>query len=167
MGGLCTGVRHGVQNPLQLGAGKISIHQQAGFLANGLCHAAFAQRYASRFGAPILPDDGFVDRLAGLAVPDHGGFALVGNADGVYLLRADAGFGQHSARGSQLGAPDFQRVVLHPAGLRVILRQLLLRHGHDAALRIEHDAAGAGSALVKSEQVGHGGWASKVGGKGG
>ena len=33
-------------------------------------------------GAAILPDDGVVDGLAGGAVPDDGGFALVGDADG-------------------------------------------------------------------------------------
>ena len=90
-------------------------------MANRVGHAAFAQRGARGFGASVLPDDGFVDGLAGLAVPDHCRFALVGNADGVHLLRANAGFGQHIARRGQLGAPDFQRVVLHPAGLGVEL----------------------------------------------
>ena len=38
-------------------------------------------------GAAVLPDDGVADRLAGLAVPDDGGFALVGDADGGDVLR--------------------------------------------------------------------------------
>ena len=32
--------------------------------------------------APVLPDNGLVDGLAGLALPHHRGFALVGDADG-------------------------------------------------------------------------------------
>ena len=151
MCGLCAGIGHMVQNPLQLGTRKISIHQQAGFLANGWCHAALAQGCAGGLGAAVLPDDGFVDGLASLAIPDHGGFTLVGDADGVYLLRADASFGQHIARRGQLGSPNFKRVVLHPAGVRVKLGQLLLRHGHDPALRVKHDAAGTRGALVKGE----------------
>ena len=35
---------------------------------------------ASCGGAPILPDDGVVHGLAGLAIPDDRGFALVGDA---------------------------------------------------------------------------------------
>src|ERR1700693_4501965 len=33
-------------------------------------------------GACVLPDDRVVHRLPGVAVPDHGGLALVGDADG-------------------------------------------------------------------------------------
>ena len=156
VGRLRAGARHVVQDPLQLGARKIGIHQQAGFLPDGGRHAALAQGHAARFGAPVLPDDGVVDGLPRGAVPHHGGFALVGNAYRTHLLRADAGFEQHLAGGGQLGAPDFQRVVFYPAGVRVDLGNLLLGHGNDGAVGVKHDAAGAGGALVKSEQVGHG-----------
>ena len=40
-----------------------------------------AQRRAEVGGAAVLPDDGVVDRAAGVAVPDHDGLALVGDAD--------------------------------------------------------------------------------------
>ena len=33
-------------------------------------------------GARVLPDDGVVPRAPGLGIPDHRGFALVGDADG-------------------------------------------------------------------------------------
>ena len=48
-------------------------------------------------GAAILPDDRVVDRLAGRAVPDHRGLALVGDADGGDVLRREAGL-RHSVR---------------------------------------------------------------------
>ena len=97
-----------------------------------------------------------VNRLATLAVPDQGGLALVGNADGLELRRRDARCGQGIAGGGQLQAPDFQRVVLHPAGLGVDLWQFLLRHGNDVAAGVKHNAAAAGGALVEGKQVGHG-----------
>ena len=60
-----------------------------------------------------------------------------------------------SLRGGQLRGPDLHRVVLDPAGLRKVLRQLALRLRDDAALRIEDDAARAGRALVQREDVAH------------
>ena len=98
-----------------------------------------------------------VDRLPSLSVPDQRGLALVGNPQGRDLPGRDAGAGQGLARCGELQAPDFQRVMLHPAGLGIDLRQLFLRHGHGLAAGIKHDAAAAGGALVQGEQVGHGG----------
>jgi hypothetical protein len=46
-----------------------------------------AQLGAQRLGAAVLPDDGVVDRLAGAAVPQHRGLALVGDADGGDVAR--------------------------------------------------------------------------------
>ena len=59
------------------------------------------------------------------------------------------------ARDGQLRVPDLLGIVLHPAGLRIDLAELALRHRDDATLRVEHDAARAGGALVEGEQVGH------------
>ena len=44
-----------------------------------------------RVGARVLPDDRVVDRLAGLAVPDHGRLALVGDADRRDVARLGVG----------------------------------------------------------------------------
>ena len=67
-------------------------------------------------GAAVLPDDGVVDRLAGAAVPDHHGLALVGDADGGDVGGGKPGVGQGLPRGGDDGCPDFLRIVLHPAG---------------------------------------------------
>ena len=91
---------------------------------------------------------------AGLAVPDDGGFALVGNAHRADVGRLEARLGQRLFGGAQLGAPDLARVMLYPARLRIDLRQLQLGRCHDAALRVEDDGAGAGGALVQGEQIG-------------
>ena len=149
-------IGHLVQDPLQLGARKIGVHEQTGFFLNGLGQPTLAQGLAGRFGTAVLPDDGLMNRLAGFAVPNDRGFPLVGNADGAHLGRANARFGQRLARRGQLGAPDFQRIVLDPAGLGVVLGKFLLRHRNHAAPHIKNDAARAGGALVKCEQVCHG-----------
>ena len=50
-----------------------------------------AQRCTERCGAPILPDDGFVNGLAGMAIPHHGGFTLVRNPNGRDIARIKIG----------------------------------------------------------------------------
>src|SRR5690606_5982946 len=54
-----------------------------------------------------------------------------------------------------LRGPDLLGVVLHPSGLRIDLAELLLRHRHDVALKVEHDAARARGALVQRQQILH------------
>ena len=118
--------------------------------------AALAQEAPTGTPLSIGAIDGFVDGLTGFAVPNHGGFALVGDAHSAHLACVNPRFLQGLASGRQLGVPNFQGIMLHPTRLGIKLGQFLLRHGHDAAVGVEHDAAGAGSALVKGEQVGHG-----------
>ncbi len=72
---------HVVEQPGELGAGEIGIEEQAAAGGDLRLLALAAQRGAGVGGAPVLPDDGAVDRLAGLAVPDHHRLALVGDAD--------------------------------------------------------------------------------------
>jgi hypothetical protein len=48
------------------------------------------------------------------------------------------------------------RIVFDPARLRVNLGQFQLRLSNDAALKVEDNASGAGGALVKGKEIGHG-----------
>ncbi len=74
---------HVVEQPGDLGAGEIGVEQQAGLGGDVPARAPSAfSCCAGVGGAPVLPDDGAVDRLAGRAVPDDRGLALVGDADG-------------------------------------------------------------------------------------
>ena len=72
---------HIVEQPGDLGAGKIGVEQQAGLFREFLLQPLLLQLLAERRGAAVLPDDGVVDRLAGRLVPDDDGLALVGDAD--------------------------------------------------------------------------------------
>ena len=127
------------------------------------------QPIAELRGAAVLPDDGVVDRLAGLAVPDDGGLALVGDADGRDVARPQPGAAERLDRDGDLRRPDLVRVVLDPAGLREDLLELLLRDADDGAVVVEHDGAGAGGALVEREDVRHVGSPAgpRMGGRGG
>ncbi|MNT58838.1 hypothetical protein D3C72_1963020 [compost metagenome] len=108
-------------------------------------------------GAPVLPDDGRMDRRAGGGIPDQGGLALVGDADGRDLGRVQATLLDGLAADLEGGQPDFLAVMLHPAVLREVLLELLLGASHRQALGAEDDGAAAGGALVDGEQVvGHG-----------
>ncbi len=75
------GTRHVVQEPLKLGGAEVGIDHQPGprpdlRLVAVLLHAA------AKFGrAPVLPDQRAVHRLTRGAVPQHDGFALIGDAD--------------------------------------------------------------------------------------
>ena len=95
-----------------------------------------AQRLAGRRGAPVLPDDGVADRLAGGAVPDDRRLALVGDAD---ARRCRSAASRALASASRAVAScELQisrRVVLDPARLRKDLAELALRRWRRCAPR--------------------------------
>ncbi len=133
--------RHVVQQPLEFGARKVGVDQQASLGLNGLGQPPLTQGRAHRFSAPVLPHDGMVHGLAGFAVPDHGGFALVGDAYSPDVAGLEFGLGDGFPSCGQLGLPDDHGVVFHPAGPGVDLGQFLLGHGHHMPFGVKHDAA--------------------------
>ena len=57
---------HVIQDPLDLGGGKIGIRHQAGILADVFRHAGLLHQLVhQRGGAAALPDDGIVDVMSG------------------------------------------------------------------------------------------------------
>ena len=113
-----------------------------------------AQRIAKIGRAPVLPDDRIVDRLAGGAVPDDGGLALIGDADAGDIVRGEAGLGHRLAHGRDRRLPDFLRVVLDQTRRRKDLPQFLLRGGERLEAGIERDRARRGGALIDGDESG-------------
>ncbi len=145
-----------VEQPAELGPREISIEHQPGLALNHVGVAGLAQRIAHRGGATVLPDDGVGDGPAGLALPQHGRFTLVGDADRGKVGRRDAGLRDRLGEHAELRRPDLGRIVLHPARLRKVLLELLLRDGANGAGVIEDNGAGTGRSLIQGEHERHG-----------
>ena len=75
------------------------------------------------------PDDGVMDRLACLPIPDDGGLSLVGDANGGEQAGGDTRFGENISHGGELSFPYLVGVVFDPTGLGKDLAELLLRDG--------------------------------------
>ena len=152
--GAVPGVWNVIENPCQLGAGKIRIQEEARFRADFGLQTVLFEFLALGGGAPVLPDDGWMDGLAARSFPDHCGFPLVGDADRSDIGGLQTRFAERLHGDTALGLPDFDRVMLDPSRLRIGLPEGFLRDAHRLAPVIEDDGAGAGGPLVKCEQVG-------------
>ncbi|MNH06927.1 hypothetical protein D3C79_663070 [compost metagenome] len=142
-----------VEDPLELGAGEVRVGDQAGGFADVVLQAVTLELFADLGAAPALPDDGVVHRTTGFLVPHHGGFTLVGDTDGGYLVVAQACLGQGFDHGRALGGEDFHRVVLDPAGLWVMLCEFALRGANHVGITVENDGPRTGRALVQGNDV--------------
>ena len=140
-----------VEQVLDLGAGEIRVDHQAGLLAECRLVPVGLQAVADRRGHAALPDDGVGHRLAGGLLPQDGGLALIGDADGREVGGGDAGFGEHVPRRLQLRGPDRLRIVLDMPGAGEDLRELLLGLCDHPSAAIEDDAAARGRALIEGE----------------
>jgi hypothetical protein len=72
-----------------------------------------------------------VNRLAGGAVPNHRGLALIGNADAGDVFRGKVRLRHRRAHGLDYRVPDFLRIVLDQARRRINLPQRLTRRSPD------------------------------------
>ena len=72
---------HIVEQPKDLGGGEVRIQKKSGSRGDGRLMTLAPQARACLRRAPVLPYDRIVQRTARRAIPEHDGFALVGNAD--------------------------------------------------------------------------------------
>ena len=67
-----------------------------------------------------------MDWLAGLTIPEHSGFTLIGNADTGNLFGADSSFAYSLSGSVEAGLPDIQGAMFNPAGIGEVLFKLAL-----------------------------------------
>ena len=139
------------QHPLELRRREVRVEDEAGALADQL--GAAARRSGRRCGGPARRSRCAIG-VAGLAVPDERRLALVRDPDRV-SSRLDACVERAAPQRVEHALPDLLGVVLDPARLREVLRQLRVARGRRSLrLLVDDEAGGAGRALVDREDHG-------------
>ncbi len=142
------------EQPLGLGAREVRVEHQPGALADEIEGAVGGEPVAPLGRAAVLPHDGPTVRSAGAPVPGDDRLALVGDADRRHGAGTADGVDDLAERGDD-GAPDLVGVVLDPAGLRVVLAELLVGRGDRAAAVVDRTAAHPGGAGVDGDDDAH------------
>ena len=137
-----------IEQPGDLGGREIGIQQQAGLGRHGRLVPRAFQAAAHLRRASVLPHDGAVDGPACTPVPDDAGLALVGDADGGNVARAELGCGKRLPGGLHRRAPDVFRIVLHPPGGWIVLGKLSLGEPQERQVGAEQNRAARGGALI-------------------
>ena len=94
-----------------------------------------------------------MDGRTALRIPHQRGFALIGDADGRDIRRIQPALLQRLTADFEGAEPQFFTVMLHPAILRKVLFELLLRARHGQALGTEDNRPATGGALIDGKQV--------------
>ena len=149
----CTQAGHLVQQPFELCPRKIGVQQQPGPFAERRLQACGLERFTYAGGTPALPDDGVVNRAQGALVPDHGGFALVGDTQARDAVRGECRRRQRPAHKGPHRTPDNLGVVLDPARPWIDLGKLGVGVRHDASGRVDDQNARSGRPLVDGHDV--------------
>ena len=144
---------HIVQNPFDLRAGEIRVDDQPGLVVKLVGKPLPLQILADVRRLPGLPDNRVVDGAPGVLVPDHCRLALVRNADGGKIACGQVRLFQRLLHDRDHRAPDFLGVVLNPARLGEMLRELLLRDADDPRLLVENDRPVARSTGVQRHHI--------------
>src|SRR6185437_15934080 len=113
------------------------IDKKTGALLNGSTMPLPDQLLTIIGRATILPDNGIVNRLTGIAIPYDSGLALISNAYRSHIRCFDRSRLQSLQGYRDLGRDDVFRIVLDPAWLGKDLIELTLRNGADSASFIE------------------------------
>ena len=151
--GALAGARHIVEHPGDFGRGEIGVEEKSGPRADQRLGAVGLELGTAAGGAPVLPHDCAVDRFAGRAVPDHRCLALVADSDARDPARVDRAPRNCLARHGERVAPDVLRIVLDPAGARIILLELALGQRDRPRQLIEQDRPGRSRSLVDRQNM--------------
>ena len=142
-----------IQYPGDLRCTEVGIGDQSGLLPEDFVKTVFFQFLDHIGSTAALPYNGIVYRFSGIFVPEDRRLTLVRDADGFNLVIRDTQDCHALNRHSQLGGPDFHRVMLYPAWLGIDLCEFFLCHGTDISLFIKQDTAGTRGSLIQCHDV--------------
>ena len=126
-----------VEQPLDFRSRKIRIRHQTGRTSDVPGQTVLHQPVHNIRCAAALPDDSVVNRPSGIFIPQDGRLALVGDADARHIGRRNIGCRQHLEHSRILRGPDFHRVLLDPALVRIVLGQLMLPDGENILFAVK------------------------------
>ena len=138
-----------IQQPRQLRPAEVGVRHKARLFPDGFAMPLAHQLLHIGRGAAALPHDGVVHAAARVLLPQQGGLALVGDADGRDVAHVHLAHLHGLLQGFHLGAEDVVRVVLHPAGLGIALLKLDRVRGKRAPRLVKDDGAAGCGALVQ------------------
>jgi hypothetical protein len=106
-----------IEDPFALWSGVVGSQGETRLGTEAILAAILGQLVADFLGAGILPDDSIVVGITRLWIPDEGGLALVGDSYRGNVSWTDFRFIKCALDDILRASPNFQRVVLNPAGL--------------------------------------------------
>ena len=156
---------HMVEQPANFQAAEIGAERQPG-LGSKAVGSAFARKFRDVvIDSRVLPDQRVGHGLAGLPVPQHGGLALVGDADRRQIGGAKLPLLRAPAQSHPASPARFPRDCAPPTPAADRSARALFARPHGLAGCVKHAEAGAGRALIDcADVVGHGGYGN--GGRG-
>jgi len=145
--------RDRVEQPRRLRPREVLVEHEPGALTHERLMARVAQRLAGVGGAAVLPHDRVVDGTERVALVEQRRLALVGDADAGDVPGRGLGDLQRLRARRERRLPDLLRVVLDPAGLREVLRELAVPAAEDAPRRVDEEPSDPRRARVDGEDA--------------
>src|SRR5690606_36812545 len=139
--------------PVDLGSREVGIEQQASSFGEQRLVPLRSEMGTGGSGAAILPDDGVVNRFAGLPIPNDNACPSIGYADGRVIAGRYSGFFECEFDRSCYSRPNFFRVMLHPAVFGKNLFELALADTHNFALVVKYNRAAGCRSLVYRKHI--------------
>ena len=111
------------------------------------------QGSASLRRATILPDNSRCNGLTGMTIPDHGGLALIGQANCSDPARFHTTGDQCGGYGGGHGIDQVRGCLLDPSALGIGQFDFHLTGSKGIGMLVKNDGTGAGGALIDHQQA--------------
>ena len=141
------------ENPANFEATEISSERKASPGAIAVLSAKRSELDYRGSNSRILPDNRVVNGLPTFLVPDHSGFALVGDSDRSQIFRPQPASFHCFLDDTIRAPPNFFWIVLDPSRLGINLLVLFLSCAHDVSGTIEHYEARACRSLINGADI--------------